>query len=143
MGGNRYYSFLIILIWKGYKLSSFQRQDLILLLLSFPTCFGLTDFIDFNTGKESWDVISEVTLKSKHLSCSLVGSMHMESDWLCSIKTLMVLCKEKEQMSVLPRPGCDKSDAFGKDPCPSSTFKTPGMGVYPGWLVYPNTYFSE
>lgn len=81
-------------------------------MLSFPTCFGLTDFIDFNRGKESWGVISEVTLKSKHLSCFLVGSMYRESDWLCSIKTLMFLWEEEEQMSVLPRPRHDKGDAF-------------------------------
>lgn len=113
MGSSRYFSFLIILIWGDYKLSSFQRQDLILLSLSFPTCFGLSDFTGFNTGRESLDVFSEVTLKSKHLSCFLVGSMHTESDWLCSIKTLMFLWEEKEKMSGLPRPGHGKGDAFG------------------------------
>lgn len=67
----------------------------------------------------------------------------MESDWLCSIKTLMFLWEEKEQMSVLPsvtRVMLLASDIFWEG---SLTLKTPGMGLSPGWLVYPNIYFSE
>lgn len=35
LGGKRYFSFLIILIWRDYKLSSFQRQELIPLCCRF------------------------------------------------------------------------------------------------------------
>lgn len=89
LGGNRYFSFLIIRRRRDYKLNSFQTQDQILLLSSFCTCFSLTYFLGCNTGRESLDVISEITLKSKHLPWYLVGSMHMASDRLRSIKTLM------------------------------------------------------
>lgn len=49
----------------------------------------------------------------------------------------------KEQVSVLLdviRVMLLASDIFWEG---SLKLKTPGMGLSPGWLVYPNTYFSE